>query len=359
MTCCFYRCDGTYKLLLHRKIAGRYVAVIEGMSIDQIQYAAQASEAVFILDNITRKEICKADILLSNFHKIGEQFLVLLSSSALNALDKDLNIRKIKERGALIYAQFEVKHMYFNTLHKAVVNIPCSMIYKVLPSTPPVVTNTGDLHKEVSPYIQTSIELSLNSDRQFEALQLILQRSSDVPIILSGPFGSGKSRVLVRAVFELIEKGIANIHTHTNILVCAHHESTLNKMTTVLDGAIKGKQEVKVIKILRGYAKSFTTLSGIIHSSMDIFSEEIKKRDYFCNRVLLIFTTYIMSVHITSLLAPRFFCFTHILLDEAAQVREPEAIAALSLADANTKVVIAGDIKQVCKIVLIMHVIFV
>ncbi len=42
--------------------------------------------------------------------------------------------------------------------------------------------------------------------------------------------------------------------------------------------------------------------------------------------------------------------FTHILLDEGAQAREPEAVAPLSLATKDTKIVIAGDPQQVSNI---------
>ncbi len=39
--------------------------------------------------------------------------------------------------------------------------------------------------------------------------------------------------------------------------------------------------------------------------------------------------------------------FTHILIDEAAQALEPECVTPLVMADAKTKVVLAGDHKQV------------
>ena len=39
--------------------------------------------------------------------------------------------------------------------------------------------------------------------------------------------------------------------------------------------------------------------------------------------------------------------FTHILIDEGAQTREPETIAPLSMANCHTKIIIAGDNQQV------------
>lgn len=41
--------------------------------------------------------------------------------------------------------------------------------------------------------------------------------------------------------------------------------------------------------------------------------------------------------------------FTHILIDEAAQVLEPECLMPIVMADRNTKVVLAGDHFQVGK----------
>lgn len=40
-------------------------------------------------------------------------------------------------------------------------------------------------------------------------------------------------------------------------------------------------------------------------------------------------------------------CFTHILIDEAAQALEPKCVIPLVMADGKTKVVLAGDHKQV------------
>ena len=39
--------------------------------------------------------------------------------------------------------------------------------------------------------------------------------------------------------------------------------------------------------------------------------------------------------------------FTHIFVDEAAQALEPECLTPLAMADKNTKIVLAGDHKQV------------
>ena len=63
------------------------------------------------------------------------------------------------------------------------------------------------------------------------------------------------------------------------------------------------------------------------------------------NSLVLSLQTFLTAPQLINLKAK---CFTHILIDEGAQTREPEAIAPLGLADDNTKIVIAGDHMQVC-----------
>lgn len=66
--------------------------------------------------------------------------------------------------------------------------------------------------------------------------------------------------------------------------------------------------------------------------------------DVIGHRVVI--TTLAMSKHLIELQLSHGF-FTHILVDEAAQALEPEALIPLALAGPNTKVVFTGDHMQV------------
>ena len=66
--------------------------------------------------------------------------------------------------------------------------------------------------------------------------------------------------------------------------------------------------------------------------------------DVIRHRVVI--TTLAMSQHLLQLKLNHGF-FTHILVDEAAQALEPEALIPLALAGPNTKVVFTGDHMQV------------
>ena len=74
------------------------------------------------------------------------------------------------------------------------------------------------------------------------------------------------------------------------------------------------------------------------------FQSYIDKSSYRNRSNFLIVTPCLTALHLAKFI-PRGF-FTHILLDEGAQTREPEAVAPLSMAGRNTKIVIAGDQNQ-------------
>ena len=313
---------------------GGYSAILKGMDGDRIQYATQASEAVFLLHSGTREVICKATIPRINFNDIDDDLVLDLPSSAVDVL---------KEKAeSQIYAEFEVKHHYFDTLHEAVVNVPHSMILKIMPSTealcssPSFTLDITNTHKK---------SLIINEYGQLQALQLILNSSPNVPVVVSGPFGTGKTRVLGRAAYEFAENGITT-KTPTRILICAHHSNTIWHTTGVLSKAFQGKYYVKVVGFLNNYDFK-SKPSGLVYNSVERFADDVAQGKFVDDPVVVIIATYTTSLKVANALSLEHFCFTHILLDEAAQVREPEAIAALSLGDENTKVVIAGDSKQV------------
>ena len=106
------------------------------------------------------------------------------------------------------------------------------------------------------------------------------------------------------------------------------------------------RQKVKMVRITRGvfdrcshYNDYFRTLST--------FRREISNGQYLHENFLIIVTTYMTSMQLFYIIKKHGGFFTHILLDEAAQVREPEAVAPLCLAVYDSKIVVAGNNKQV------------
>lgn len=316
-----------------------------GMNDNQVQYAVQASEAVYFTDfkNDEKKDIANGTILSCNFTDISEHFFVSMPEE---------NFRKIQTASHhlgsgwyKVNLEFEVKHSYFNTLHQAVISIPHSMIMKITPTSIDMVSkfsSTNPIAVEPSCFYE---QLSVDS-KQHEALTAILQSPADIPVLISGPFGTGKTRILARAAYELALNGLTTETQPIKTLMCAHHLNTIDTYVRYLHPALSKTRGVKIIRILRkdNYPKRQLS-DNIIDRTITDLRHEIAQGKHVKDPVFIIITTYTSSLQVAKILNQ--FRFTHILLDEAAQVREPEAIAALSLSDAKTKVVIAGDIKQV------------
>ena len=110
--------------------------------------------------------------------------------------------------------------------------------------------------------------------------------------------------------------------------------------------------------IILGDNRAELTFSSYFSFRLNTDSEVAKKYGLIANnayvlptiddviRHRVVITTLAMSQHLLELQLNRGF-FTHILVDEAAQALEPEALIPLALAGQNTKVVFTGDHVQV------------
>ena len=220
---------------------------------------------------------------------------------------------------------FELKHSYFNRQHEALEALSNDVIQKLLPSgraesSSPQRMNIG------------KCILELDSSGQMQALAGILQQRS-TPLIIAGPFGTGKTRVLARAAYELIKQDQRNI-----ILICTHHQHSADTFIEYFQSLQEENRQFHNIKIVRISTSQY-------HS-----------------RVKMKYGHYYGSVKAVSLCAPEIIVstlglshhlriknITHILIDEAAQTRETEAIIPLQHAGPHTKIVLAGDHCQVMK----------
>lgn len=268
----------------------------------------------------------------------------------ISLISKDATrLRKCCARGSTSFIgdiEFEVKHGFFDTLHRAVISIPNYMILKLMPKIEQFqAIPDSELQAEC---IHKCLEVASGS--QLTALKAMFASSSRIPILVSGPFGSGKTRILARAAYEFAMDGLRR-HNTTRILICAHHPASTQTYITdyfdeisVLDN--KWRREVKVVRITRGMFRRDSHYNSYFRN-LSQFRREISEEKYLHEKCLVIVTTYMTSLQLLSIIKCDDWSFTHILLDEAAQVREPEAIAPLCLAGKESKIVIAGDSKQV------------
>ena len=223
------------------------------------------------------------------------------------------------------YVEFDLKHSYFNRQHAALEALPWHVIQLLIP-TKKVACDT-----QLSRKIKKCDCLELDDKGQMQALTGILQQGSD-PLIIAGPFGTGKTRVLARAAYELIMQNRSRI-----ILICTHHQSSADTFIEYFHSLQMENQAFNRIKIVRVQIRMYRSRT------------KDKYPKYYCSvgealsrNAQVIVSTLGLSHHLKIK-----GYISHILIDEAAQTRETEAIIPLQHATIGTKVVLAGDHCQV------------
>ena len=179
--------------------------------------------------------------------------------------------------------------------------------------------------------------------QQVSAMEAILLSESVLPVVIAGPFGTGKTFLLSQAAEYLVKH-----HQEPFVLVCALNNSTAD---VYLDNFHKITSSDSICKILRLSYKGrmVATVPRYLHKYY-LFDSPDNAR--FCypsesdvKRYRIIVTTVGMAQELLKLNLTGHF--THIFIDEAAQMTIPEVMMALSLASNTTKVVLAGDHMQV------------
>jgi len=233
---------------------------------------------------------------------------------------------------------FLIKHRYFEDLHNAIEYIPQVIINKLFPYC-----KTSKKHSRNNDFYEPILEMHhpfVPDKLQLEAITSMLSTSSEAPFLLLGPFGTGKTHVLACAAAAIV-----NSDMHTKVLIVTHHVKSADTFVYKYFGTLES-------------TKSLPSMVAPVR----IVSEELSQdedKQYFLNVNNPVITKELLDerriVITTFLTALRFIFtsnlpqgyFTHILIDEGAQSREPETIAPLIFADVKTKLIIAGDHLQV------------
>ena len=278
---------------------------------DAISYAKQAAEAAHILlDGRT----INVDIVAYGMYYTGDESVTIgITKRAFNAL-KELR-PSILNHSSECKVIFELKHSYFHRQHEALDQLPLNVINKLFPSR-----TKKESHKRMK---ARSSSLYLDDLGQMQALTAILNQGSR-PIVIAGPFGTGKTRVLARAAYELLRQNQSNM-----ILICTHHQASA-------DTFIEHLGPIEHFRIVR--VAPFTYKSRTKVNFPNYF---VSVKSALVQNPKVIVCTLGLSHHL------KIKGLTHIFIDEAAQTRETEAIIPLQLAEIQTKIVLAGDNCQV------------
>ena len=208
--------------------------------------------------------------------------------------------------------------------------------YLLFPSNQMYYPNTKCLTCQ-SPLKKWDTELNC---QQESAMEAILLSESVLPVIIAGPFGTGKTFLISQAAEYLVTHS-----KHCRILICTLTNSAANVYLENFDKGILSHGGYKILSLVykqRKYLPSPYLLKYFLYDpTMGFYyPTESETKEYH-----IIVTTLGMVQELLRLkLAGH---FTHIFIDEAAQMTVPEVMMALSLASNTTKVVLAGDHMQV------------
>ena len=311
------------------------------LSADQIAYATQSSEGAFIVTRRGGKKYEVAvEILQENYNHCDEKMYIAIKDEDEGKLSEIISgpLPKGEEILKNLTIEFEVKHSYFNGLIRTINNIRPETIARIMPSSQDFLPFSSQ-HVDK---LLSQIPHDLQND-QLQALYKIL--SSDPrspPVIVDGSFGTGKTRLLAIAAHFLVEQG-RNRQKPVRVLICAHHQSSADHYIEEYFGPMTtDKHNPWNVSLIRLISSSY----NVRNSKFQWYYKRKGSSDHWKSpRYFIVVTTFLTAASLSSVYEVGFF--THILLDEGSQTREPENITPLCLAAPGTKIVIAGDSNQV------------
>lgn len=313
---------------------------IKGLSGDQIAYASQASEAVYV--SLQGGAEVKLEILMDNYLHIEERLYTAVHRDNYHSLQSCLHLTNAPCE-VMVAVRFDLKHSYFNQLHKSLQHLSEEVISRLFPEP------SNFTLPPRRPIEQTLIlrEMGIPQDK-IQALEAIVSCPSDgPPVLVSGAFGTGKTRLLALAAHHFFQESRRTGHS-ARILVCTQQQKSADAFLEcfVFELLLPLDNSIKISRLMRESAQKNPVLKRWCKPAK---SFQMEKRSHYQQSNHLVITTCMSSLQLAT--SCRHF-FTHIFLDEGAQTREPEGVAPLSLAMRHTKIVIAGDSHQVWRALL-------
>ncbi|NXK32794.1 HELZ2 Helicase, partial [Piprites chloris] len=227
--------------------------------------------------------------------------------------------------------QFQIDQLLFRQWHQAV---DCLLDEKlVLP----------DVASCTIPYSLGSPQRG--NSKQKQAISFITGQKTTSrqvpPLLIYGPFGTGKTFTLAMATLEILRQ------PNTRVLICTHTNSAADIYIReyfhhyVINGhpwavPLRIISTDRPVNMTDPTTQMYCCLSPDQRSFRHPTQQEIDKHH-------IIITTSMLSKNLK--VPPGYF--THIMIDEAAQMLECEALVPLSFATFETRIVLAGDHMQI------------
>ncbi|NXC46137.1 HELZ2 Helicase, partial [Penelope pileata] len=161
------------------------------------------------------------------------------------------------------------------------------------------------------------------------------------PLLIYGPFGTGKTFTLAMATMEIIRQ------PNTRVLICTHTNSAADiyireYFHKYVTSGHPWAVPLRIISADRpvSLTDSITQMYCCLTKDQRFFRHPTQEE---IDRHQIIITTSMLSKNLK--VTPGYF--THIMIDEAAQMLECEALIPLSYATLETRIVLAGDHMQI------------
>ena len=232
-----------------------------------------------------------------------------------------------------VYVHFEINHGYFDGLHKAIDCLNQHALHKLFPSK--MLLKEAITGKAFNPEEKAAIkEFTLDKEYQMNALKRMISSDPRVPFLVLGPFGTGKTRILAAAASALL------CDPKSHILICTYQHQCANSIYKMLYKIYHSKI-MRLVPSQRIANKVCYGEDGVALIGQVRVKDMVKKR--------VVVTTFLTATNlqVLEIKSNEHLYFSHILIDEGAQAREPESLGALAVVKEETKIVIVGDHKQV------------
>ncbi|XP_072270422.1 3'-5' exoribonuclease HELZ2 [Pyxicephalus adspersus] len=241
---------------------------------------------------------------------------------------RDLSLQH--ESSAKLEIQFQLDRLQFCMYHEAIERL--LDVTLLLP----------DLSKCSVP--ASPEQIPWGNNKQKKAISyiagMVTGKQPVAPLVIYGPFGTGKTSTMAKAALQVIKQA------GTRVLICTHNNSASDLYIEehFHPYVVSGHPEATPLRVK--YTKSPVNRTNPITLQYCSLSDNkscfVMPRKSLLDKHRIIVTTAVMARELD---VPRGY-FSHILLDEAAQMMECEALIPLSLMNHRTRVVVAGDHMQ-------------
>ncbi|XP_070570215.1 3'-5' exoribonuclease HELZ2-like [Ptychodera flava] len=246
------------------------------------------------------------------------------------------------DRKTEVEIQFRINRLPFCRQHYAIDKLTGDKLNYVFPEFSGIPDDTKSKLKKVP-------GVKMNR-RQLQAVESITEKSKNVnPLIIYGPFGTGKTYTIAMSIKQLVTN-----QPEARVLVCTMSNSAADLyITEYFDKMVtQGFTKVRPFRIYAEYRRreaistAAAKYSSLKESKPGIQSVRMPTTDDAAEikKYSVVVTTLSTSLLLHNIGLEGHF--THIFVDEAGQALEVDVITPVTLAGKTTKVILAGDHKQ-------------